>query len=192
MLTVILFVNENRDLLEKSVHGSRFIGRSKTFKFRFVVHALLSYLLILSPYLSFKSLNAIKFPSDKIELNSREFYRQVDFYAPNEGCKALVNRNSYAFVKAGCDIDAEGAITFSYAWNYPEIFNRNYISENIICKKYDLISDGITKFPSDVSSLIELYYVRIYSAEVNLYYGITGIQNIYVPNLTKTIPAKCN
>jgi hypothetical protein len=61
-----------------------------------------------------------------------------------------------------------------------------------MCKKYDLISDGINKFPSDVSLLIELYYARIYSSEVNLYYGNTGFQNVYVPNLTKTIPTKCN
>lgn len=192
ILTLILFVNENRDLLEKSVDGARFTVKSKDLKFKFVLYSLLSYLLIFSPYLNIKSLNAIKFPSGKIELNSREFYKQVNFYAPNEGCKALVNRNSYAFVKAGCDIDAEGAITFGYAWNYPEIFDKNHIAKNIICKKYDLISDGINKFPSDVSSLINLYYVRIYSSEVNLYYGYTGIQNIYVPNLTRTSPAKCN
>jgi len=192
ILTVILFINENRDLLKKSVDVFRFIEELKTLKFKFVLYSFLSYLLIFSPYINLKSLNAIKFPSDKIELNSREFYRQVNLNAPNEGCKALVNRNSYAFVKAGCDIEAEGAITFSYAWNYPEVFNRNYILENIMCKKYDLISDGITKFPSDVSLLIDLYYARIYSSEVNLYYGATGFQNLYVPNLTKTIPTKCN
>jgi hypothetical protein len=181
MMTIILYLKKNQEFFIPFFNDIESI-KKRMLKAKITLYLFLLYTLIFSLYMNFNFINIIKFPSNKIEYNQAKFYDQVRFYAPKNNCKALVYRNSFAFVVAGCDIDMEGATTFDYAWHYPKTFPKSYILEGISCKKYDLISNGISKFPSDVSLLIESNYIKVYSSTVNLNYGNLGIQNIYIPN----------
>ena len=189
MLLISYFAYKPENLSLKSIKMNSHRNLIKSFTGNISVFLLASNFLF-SSFVNAMTLTNYPYPNIRIVENTFQFYKMADRLTPTYNCEALSNRNANPFVVNGCNMDTEGAITFTYAWSYPLLFSKKYIMDNIVCQKYDVISEGIHDYPIDLKRLIVKYYVVAYSDEVHLHLGDSGIQTLYVPNVINGEPRK--
>lgn len=122
-------------------------------------------------------------PTPEMAAASKRYYAEVkQLISTHPAAHILVYRNAGAMVYAGADIEDEGATMFGYAWNFPGKFPRDRILANIEERKYDLISTGVSPFPSEVKAAIASHYHSVVSAQTNILFSTMGQLDVLAPN----------
>lgn len=129
-----------------------------------------------------KSLNNVSMPTRETEHLMAEYYQSIKMVvAQKQNVLALTNRNVGALVSNHVIIENEGCSTFGYAWENDASFNKNLIIDSIRKKKYDLITTGLSPYPSEIMGEIQRYYKVEFSRVINLNTGAVGPVTVYLP-----------
>ena len=137
---------------------------------------------ILAVTLNFNTFHNIRYPNFLVKQNMMTLESRISDEVKNLGkCNALANRNIGVILDSQCKVDLEGSATFQSAWNKRNSINKKFILDNIKSKNYQIILTGIQPFPPDIESSIDRHYILVFDSTVNLYFGNTGVQKLFVP-----------
>jgi hypothetical protein len=153
---------------------------------QFIFANLLLVTLFVNIYIgiveTIRTLDKITLPNQSLEYKMQDYYQAISQLVSNKAAsKVLTNRNIGALVFNDVVVENEGATMFSYAWNAPNIFNRDLILKSIQENKFDFITTGIQEYPEEVKIEIEKYYRPAFTKEINLYFGSVGVVTVFVP-----------
>lgn len=168
-------------VLRHSISSFSEISKNKYFDSQILLRSFLSVTLIYGSFISFSSLSSVKYPDSQIRKNMELIKNDVLSRPEISKCEVLTNRNIGIFLETKCEILSEGVITFVYAWPKKQFFNDKLINDKIRSRRYSYILSGTGAYPPEVSKLILQNYKVLSSRFVNLNYGSTGMQSVYVP-----------